>query len=153
MQTTGTIDKAALALQLGRAMSELRNEIRQRVQQQIKDHQINISFEMLEVLGCLWRQDGINQQEIADKTLRDKSSITYIIDNLVKRGLVKRVEDEHDRRNNRIFMTTEAKQLQDQLLPLITEIYASAAGTIDERQLQDALQMTHQMISNLDPKD
>lgn len=146
---TNTDDIAALSIQIGKAMSELRNEIRQRLQQKIKDHQINISFEMLEVMGCLWRQDGINQQEIADKTLRDKSSITYIIDHLVKRDLVKRVEDGHDRRNKIIFMTDEGKRLRDQLYPIVNEVYAGAAGSIDEQQLHTGLQMIQQMINNL----
>jgi DNA-binding MarR family transcriptional regulator len=114
---------------------------------------INISFEMLEVMGCLWRQDGINQQEIADKTLRDKSSITYIIDNLVKRDLVKRVEDEHDRRNKMIFMTDEAKQLRNQVLPLVTQIHAAAAGSINELQIQNSLEMIHQMTNNLNQSE
>jgi hypothetical protein len=54
--------KAELALELGRSMSELRNYTRQFIHVKIRDNAINITFEMLEVMGCLWKQDGINQQ-------------------------------------------------------------------------------------------
>jgi DNA-binding MarR family transcriptional regulator len=80
--------KTELAVAFGRSMSELRTYTRQQIQ--IKEHGINITFEMLEVMGCLWKKDGINQQEIANLTLRDKSSMTYLLDNLVKRKLVNR---------------------------------------------------------------
>jgi DNA-binding MarR family transcriptional regulator len=99
-----TKTKPETALEAGRAMAELRTHVRQFIQVKIKEHGINITFEMLEVMSCLWRQDGINQQEIAGITLRDKSSMTYLLDNLVKRKLVHRVEDENDRRNKLIYL-------------------------------------------------
>src|ERR1700754_369495 len=99
-----------LAVELGRTMHELRTDTRQRIQIKIKEHGINITFEMIEVMGCLWKKDGINQQEIADLTLRDKSSMTYLLDNLVKRKLVRREEDEDDRRNKLIYLTREGKE-------------------------------------------
>src|ERR1700722_9754253 len=101
-----------LSLELGRAMTEMKNYLRQFIQSKIKEHNISLTFEMLEILACLWQQDGINQQEITDKTIKDKSSMTYLVDNLVKRGMVKRVADKNDRRNNLIFLTKKAKLLQ-----------------------------------------
>ena len=58
--------KADLALEFGRTMSELRNHVRQFIQVKIREHNINITFEMLEVMSTLWRKDGVNQQELAD---------------------------------------------------------------------------------------
>ena len=137
--------KAELALNLGRAMTELRVLLRQQIQEKIKENGINLTFEMLEVLSCLWRRDGIIQQEIADYTLRDKSSLTYLLDNLVKRKLVARVEDENDRRNKLIFLTPEGLALKDQLYPWAIEIYQAASEKLDETELETAVSVLNQM--------
>ena len=144
--------KNELAVELGRTMLELRTYTRQRIQIKIKEHGINITFEMLEVMGCLWKKDGINQQEIADLTLRDKSSMTYLLDNLVKRKLVRRAEDEDDRRNKLIYLTREGKELRAQLHPWVAEVYGMAAEGVDIDSLQNSLRVLNEMINNLKGK-
>lgn len=141
--------KTELAVGFGRSMSELRTYTRQQIQLKIKEHAINITFEMLEVMGCLWRKDGINQQEIADLTLRDKSSMTYLLDNLVKRKLVKRVEDENDRRNKLIYLTDEGNKLREQLNPWVAEVYEMASEGVDIDNLQNGIMLVNKMINNL----
>ncbi|HZY40095.1 MAG TPA: MarR family transcriptional regulator [Mucilaginibacter sp.] len=144
-----TKTKAQLALELGRAMAELRIYLRQHIQAKIKEHGIDLTFEMLEVMSCLWRQDGINQQEIADFTLRDKSSMTYLLDNLVKRTLVTRTEDENDRRNKLIFLTPEGHKLRDQLYPWAIEVYEAASEGTTTVELEQAIDQLNRMTANL----
>lgn len=145
------VTKAELALQLGHSMHELRNNIRQHIQVKIREHEVDITFEMLEVMSFLWRNDGSNQQEIADQTLRDKSSMTYLIDNLVKRSLVKRTEDGNDRRNKLIFLTDQGKALKEQLHPWVAEVYEKATIDLDLQSLQQSVALLHQMVSKLKP--
>ncbi|RYE15244.1 MAG: MarR family transcriptional regulator [Sphingobacteriaceae bacterium] len=146
---TLTVTKAELAFQLGHSMHELRNHIRQHIQVKIREHGVDITFEMLEVMSFLWKNDGSNQQEIADQTLRDKSSMTYLIDNLAKRGLVGRVEDGNDRRNKLIFLTDKGKALKDQLYPWATEVYENATADLQLDRLQDAVLLLNEMVSSL----
>lgn len=144
-----TKTKAELALELGRAMAELRILSRQHIQVKLKEHGISLTFEMLEVMGCLWRKDGVNQQEIADYTLRDKSSMTYLLDNLTRRGLVTRVEDENDRRNKLIYLTGEGKKLKDKLYPWAIEVYEVASAGIERPALEQAMTIINQMAARL----
>ena len=146
---TKHITKSDLALELGRSMTELRNYLRQYIQVKIKEHGINITFEMLEVMGCLWKKDGINQQELADLTLRDKSSMTYLLDNLVKRKMVKRVADANDRRNKLVYLTKEGKNLKEQLNPWVAEVYAMASEEVVAKDLQNGVTLLYKMIGNL----
>lgn len=144
-----TSRKILLATELGKVMHEFRNQIRQIIQLRIREHSINITFEMLEVMSCLWKSDGINQQEIADLTLRDKSSMTYLIDNLVKREMVKRIEDENDRRNKLIYLTEKGNQLKEQLNPWLNEAYEAATIDIEEISVQSSLDTFKKMAGNL----
>ena len=146
---TKNITKPELALEFGRSMTEFRNYLRQYIQIKIKEHGINITFEMLEVMSCLWKKDGINQQELADLTLRDKSSMTYLLDNLVKRKMVMRVEDANDRRNKLVYLTKEGKNLKEQLNPWVAEVYAMATAEVGVKDLQNGVALLNTMIGNL----
>jgi DNA-binding MarR family transcriptional regulator len=144
-----TKSKSELALELGRAMAELRILSRQQIQEKLKGHGINLTFEMLEVMSCLWRKDGIIQQEIADQTLRDKSSMTYLLDNLVKRGLVKRAEDESDRRNKLIYLTADGRDLRKLLFPWAMEVYDVATVDLNEADIENAASVIARMTAAL----
>src|SRR4051812_23936194 len=126
-----TESTAQLALEFGRSVTEMRNYVRQHLQLKIRDNELDISFELLEVLAFLWRKDGINQQELADMAVKDKSSMTYIIDNLAKRDLVLGIEDQDDRRNKRIFLTEKGKLLQKKIYPWVIEAYEKATKKVD----------------------
>ena len=141
--------KNEIAVELAFLMQELRNLTRKYIQKKIKDHGINLTYEMLEVMGSLWRKDGLNQQEIADKTLRDKSSMTYLLDNLIKRKLVKRLADKNDRRNKLIFLTKEGLALKDILYPWVAEVYGLASEEIATQDLQNGLSLISRMVINL----
>jgi DNA-binding MarR family transcriptional regulator len=137
-----------LARELGRAMTEMRNSLRQQIFIKMKEEGVDITFELLEVLALLYRGDGINQQEIADIMIKDKSSMTYLIDSLVKRGMVVRTEDENDRRNKLIFLTKEGKALQKKLDPWITEMYKTATTGINTSELRKAVTLIQNMNKN-----
>ena len=150
MKSSGT-NKAELALDFGRAQNEMRSRIRQVIQAKISAVDPDISFELLEIIGLLWRRDGINQQEISDHLSKDKSSVTYLINSLVKRDLVKRVEHEKDRRHKLIFLTKKGKTIRKVIYPLVLDCYAQACGDIDLKKLQESTDMIRQMTENLSP--
>ena len=64
---------ADLALAFGRLFNEMKYHLRRNMQERLKQHKLNISFELLEVIAFLWRKDGINQREIADMAIKDKN--------------------------------------------------------------------------------
>ena len=141
--------KTEIALELGRAMTDLKNLLRRNIQLRIREQGIDLTFEMLEILSCLWKKDGVNQQELADQTLRDKSGITYLIDNLVRRDIVTRVEDEKDRRNRLVYLTEKGLVLKEQLKSWGADLYDSAIPDIDPQQLQASLDLVNKMIANV----
>ena len=122
---------------------------RQFIQAKFKANSIDLTFEMLQVLGCLWRKEGINQQEIADLTIKDKASMTYLIDNITRRGLVFRQEDEHDRRNKLIFLTEEGKALKQRIQPWIEEMYSIAGKNITIDALNDMISQLEVIRDNV----
>jgi DNA-binding MarR family transcriptional regulator len=143
------LSKSDLSLSFGRSINELRMAFRKHMQGKIRSLDLHLTFEMLEVMICLWRQDGVNQQVIADITLRDKSAMTYLVDNLMKRKMIRREEDARDRRNKLIFLTPEGRKLQETLQPWVSEMYERATANMDADTLIAGKDIIENMIKNL----
>ena|SRR5579872_642294 len=146
---TNLVSKSDMALHLGRSISELRTQFRKYMQGRIRSLDMHLTFEMLEVMLCLWRQDGVNQQVIADVTLRDKSAMTYLLDNLIKRKLITRKPDDRDRRNKLVYLTAEGRELQETLQPWVAEMYERATAGMDADTLKKGKVLIDNMIQNL----
>jgi DNA-binding MarR family transcriptional regulator len=139
-----------LALELGLAMGEMKNRLRQKIQAKINEYDSDLSFELIEILGLLWRNNGINQQEISNKISKDKSSVTYLINSLVKRELVERVENKNDRRNKQIFLSVKGREIVETVYPWALEFYQKAVNDINEDDIKKALFLVKKMTTNLE---
>jgi DNA-binding MarR family transcriptional regulator len=142
--------KSELVSEFCQSIFEMRYKLRKIFQLKLKEAGISISFEALEVIKLLRNQDGLNQQELADMLFKDKSSITYLIDNMVKSGLVVRKEDEIDRRNKLIFLTDKAHQLKAQLEPMAQYCYLALAEDINDHDIKNGIQMLAKMNNSLE---
>jgi len=61
-------------------------------------------------LTLIARNPGISQTELSRAAGRDKSSLTPVVEDLVRRGLVERRRMDHDRRSYRLNVTAEGKK-------------------------------------------
>jgi len=110
---------------------------KQAIQRSLKNNKMGITYEMLQIMSCLWNNEDVNQQELANKTFKDKVSLTYLINNLEKRELVVRQEYAHDRRNKKILLTAKGYELREKLQPLLLEIYASSSENLETKSLEE----------------
>jgi DNA-binding MarR family transcriptional regulator len=144
--------KSDILVAFTRKIITVNTAYRQFIQNKLKENNVDLTFEMLQVLACLWQQDGINQQEIANITVKDKASMTYLLDNLTKRTLVKRQEDDSDRRNKLIFLTPKAKQLRTAIQPYLNDMYETAGLNIDTNMLKECMDVLDKIERNLKPE-
>jgi len=138
--------------QLMEVTRDIRKGARQYFMKKMKEHKIDITIEMLEVLYVLWKKDNINQQVIVSETNRNKASLTSLVDNMTSRGLVQRNSDPTDRRNNLIALTKEGEKYQEKLMPIMAEVYQSFQGDVSSQELEQAiavLQKVNQKIAEL----
>src|SRR5258708_38127491 len=76
-----------------------------------------ISLGQWGVLMFLWVQDGQTQRELSRQVAVDDASMVRSIDRMERDGLVRRIRNEHDRRQINIFLTEKGRALRDQLVP------------------------------------
>jgi DNA-binding MarR family transcriptional regulator len=92
--------------------------------------------------------DGQFQQQLADRTFKDKAAITRLIDGLEKKGLVKRVQDENDRRQKKIFLTSKSSKFVKKLLPVAKRAQVRGQKDIDPVQLEIFKSVLRQIFKN-----
>ena len=92
--------------------------------------------------------DGQFQQQLADRTFKDKAAITRLIDGLEKKELVKRIPDEKDRRQKKIFLTPQSSNLVDKLLPVAKRAQARVQKDIEPAQLEVFQSVLRQIFEN-----
>lgn len=87
-----------------------------RLSKNYSDHGLTTS--QFGVLESLLHLGPLCQKEIAEKLLVSGGNITMVIDNLEKRGLVKRIRSDQDRRYFNIELTHKGKSLIKKIFPL-----------------------------------
>lgn len=123
--------------------------IARRLQKKFNSSGVSLTIEQWSVLYHLWKQDGVNQQELCTATFRDKPSITRLVDNLEKLNLVKRVSDDKDKRINKIFLTKQAFRLQEETMQLAEETLNEALKGVPPDQIDVCKEVLQKVYENL----
>jgi DNA-binding MarR family transcriptional regulator len=92
------------------------------LQEAFDTHRIDLTKEQMIVLKTLNEQDGINQNELACLTFRDKSSLARLLSKMEGKNYIMRVQSEEDKRHNAVFITSEGANVFDRTRPVIQEI-------------------------------
>ena len=123
--------------------------IARRLQKKFNTSGLNLTIEQWSVLYHLWKEDGKSQQELCNATFRDKPSITRLVDNLEKLGLVKRVASENDRRINKVYLTKQALKLQDETMALAEETLNEALEGVPAEHVNLCKEVLQKVYDNL----
>jgi len=83
---------------------------------------LDISKEQMIVLKKLHEEDGLNQNELARLTYRDKSSLARLLSKMEQKHYILRKQHADDRRVNMVFLTAEGKDIYQRTRPLIQKL-------------------------------
>lgn len=131
------------------AILNIRIAMKQYVQRRIREDNLDLTYEMVQVLVVLWRKGEMNQQEIADRVQKNKASLTSLLDNLAKRNLIIRNEDRTDRRNKIISLTDSGKEFEQQLEPLLDGFYQTLTKDLAQNDMKKITGFLKNMETNL----
>lgn len=95
---------------VGRYISVLYRQAQAYISNQLKPY--NIGSGQYTFLLTLYRNDGINQEELSSQLMIDKGTTARAIDKLEKAGYVVRQTNPKDRRAYNIFITEKARELK-----------------------------------------
>ena len=114
------------------------------------EHGSNLTAEQFLVMDTLWDEGIMSQQEIADIILKDKNSVTKLIDALEKKGLVIRIAGEEDRRQKMIHLTEKAVEVKEAITKIAIESTDHIIKDIPKEELISFIKVLHKMADNID---
>lgn len=79
--------------------------------------------------------DGSTQEKLTSIVGVDKAMTTRVISSLEKKGLVKRVQDNKDKRQNKIYKTEKMKSIENELAKDLINLNQIFAKDIDEEDI------------------
>lgn len=88
------------------------------------------------VLEALLHLGPMSQRELGAKLLRSGSNVTMVLDNLERRGLVRRTRRKDDRRAMEVSLTAEGRRFIDDLFPKHARRIARLFGALSPRDQQ-----------------
>jgi DNA-binding MarR family transcriptional regulator len=124
-------------------------QIRSVTYKEFLGHGLELTPEQWIVLVQLWQKDGQSQSSLSELTLRDKPTMSRIIDTMEKTGLVERSVDAQDARARLVKLTRQGKALQPKLVPVAKHIVSRLEAGISERDLETTHRTLARMLENL----
>jgi DNA-binding MarR family transcriptional regulator len=88
----------------------------------LKKKKFDINPSQGRILFALWREDKISIQELANRTLLGKSTLTSMLDRLEELGYLIRIPSENDRRKILITLTKKNDELRNKYLQVSNEM-------------------------------
>lgn len=137
---------------LGFIIYQTNTKLRQELQRQFSSHGHIITLPQWFILNRLWEEEGLTQNDLAERTFRDKTTTARTIALLEAQQLLFRERDPSDRRNYLISLTPAGRALKGQLIPLAVAVLDKACQGLSDKQVTAAREMLNTICANLEPE-
>ncbi|HEY2727688.1 MAG TPA: MarR family transcriptional regulator [Parafilimonas sp.] len=121
------------------------------LQKNFRNAGLEITIEQWTVLYHLWKEDCLSQQQLCNRTYRDKPSITRLIDNLEKQKLLKRSSHKNDKRINLVCLTGAGRALQETTIALANQTMNEALNGVKKEDIEIVKTVLQKVYDNLSP--
>jgi MarR family transcriptional regulator, organic hydroperoxide resistance regulator len=111
---------------------------------------VELTPEQWMVLVRLGERERRTQNDLCESTLRDRPTMSRILDGMEARGLVARRIDPDDSRSRLLTLTAKGKQLRTKLLPIVRELVTELEAGIADRDLLTTRRTLQRIFSNLE---
>ena len=101
------------------------------------------------VLRTLWNEEGLTQAELSQRIRLMTPTTVTTLNQMEAMGLVKRLAHPDDKRKFKIFLTQKGKALENELLPVASEIITQAMKGLSKERLEGVAQTLLAIQKNL----
>lgn len=114
-----------------------------------EEKQIDIPVHEMGIISDLKKKEGQLQQELAESMIRNKSSITKMLERLEKDNYIRKELDHTDGRAKRIFLTRKGKTMGKFMNNVLPDVHKVALDGLSEAEMQVALKVLNKIYNNL----
>ena len=106
---------------------------------------INASFQG--IIRVLSRENGLSQQELADRLILSKPTISLTLQKMEYLGLIERRADEEDARVTHVYLTDKGMEVNEQIIGIFKKVEGRIEAVMPEDKQNEFLEMLN-LISN-----
>ena len=134
---------------IGYALNRCTILLRLRLTQKFNESGYNITPEEWVILNRLWQKDGRSQNELAETTIKDKTTVTRLLNRMEKKGLIVRQSSNKDARVKLIHLTPYAQELETILVPITKQLLSAGVSDVSQEDVETTLSVLKQLEQNL----
>ena len=119
------------------------------MQEVFEEANLDLTKEQMIVLKKLHETDGLNQNELAMLTFRDKSSLARLLSKMEMKKYIVRNQDMVDKRVNNVFLTEQGKEVYLRSLPVIKGLIDRIEKDINPSEKKEMIALLKKVQGNL----
>jgi len=130
------MDIANLDNTLFHLINETSKELKKQLYLELEKEGISLPVEQLNVLMFVDKNKGVKQQDIANATGKDKTTITRFLDAMIKKKLLTKRNSKIDTRQKLISISKNGKEILDKTIELTIRFNNNIESKLDKKELQ-----------------
>ena len=134
----------------GYIINKLARELNACLYRSFRKEGFEITAQQWAVLNRLWEMHGLHQSELAERTTKNRHNMARFVKQLESKGLVKRKPDSHDKRLQRVYLTSKGKALQSKLIPIAIETIEKLFAGISPQEMKTLGRIHSRITRNLE---
>ena len=123
--------------------------VKQYAQTSFSEQAFDITIDQWSILKVLYNEDPMTHKELAEKTGKDQPTLTRMVDIIMKKELVERVQHPDDRRCLLIRLTPIGINKVQELSPDIAKIRMKAWENLSEEDFRHFTRILNTIYDNL----
>jgi len=109
----------------------------------------DVTPEQWSVLNKLWEIEGLNQMELAEKTSKDRHTMTRILKLMEEKRWIIRKPDRKDNRCYGVYLTPRGKGLKKKLIPIVVRHLERVFAGFGKAEMENFRRMHECVVMNL----
>jgi len=101
-----------------------------------------------DILITLFKNQKQTMKELAEKIAKDKSTVTALVDKLIKQGYVEKAKDPEDNRVVFVTLTEKGKELKPMFDSISKDILAITYKDISQNEKEELIKILNKIKNN-----
>ncbi|WP_299064545.1 MarR family transcriptional regulator [uncultured Polaribacter sp.] len=118
------------------------------IQESFELNHLDLTKEQMIVLKKLHDKDGLNQNELAFLTLRNKSSLTRLLTKMEAKNYIFRQQCKKDKRSKIVHLTSFGKEIFKKTKPVIQQLITTMEQNISIEEKQQMIKIFKKIQTN-----
>lgn len=121
-----------------------------RIENVLDNEGIDLSRMQFVILKKIAESEGLNQNELAWFVKRNKSSLTRMIDTLIRKGFITKTTSKTDKRANCLHLTDEGRSIIERAIPHFRALAKLIEQDLSDDEIAQTIEILKKIQRNVD---